>query len=232
MKTNIKPNLSFLSAPDKPLTDTTQDFIPIADIAEDLVLFKNGSAALVMESTSLNFALLSVREQNAIIAGYAALLNSLAFPVQIVVRSQKKDISSYIRTLNQVEKGLKSPKMLNLMHSYKQFIVESIKKKNVLSKRFYIVLPFSQYELGVAKSFLRSTSPKKKSGPLPYPKSYVIKKARIKLYPKRDHLARQASRIGVQVRQLKTPELVSLFYDIYNSIPPTKEKSIFGGKEQ
>lgn len=220
--------IPFLATPDKPLSASTQDFVPIADIVSDLVLFKNGGAALVMESTSLNFALLSVREQQAIIAGYSQLLNSIGFPIQIVVRSQKKDISSYIGTLDEVEKKLANPKMQNLMTSYKKFIVDAIKKKNVLSKHFYVILPFSQYELGIAKQMLPTLPGKTKQVVASFPKKYVIKKARIKLYPKRDHLMRQASRIGVHLRHLKTNELIDLFYEVYNSTPPLKEKAVFG----
>lgn len=213
--------LPFLSTPDKPLYDTTQDRIPIADIIHDIVLFKDGNAALIIESTSLNFGLLNEMEQEAVIASYSGLLNSFNFPVQIVVRSQRKDIGNYMRYLDEAKKNINNPKLMVLMNDYQKFIVESVKKKNVLSKSFYLVIPFSRAELGLAKSMM-NFGPKVMS--LPFPKSYVLKKARVSLYPKRDHLIRQARRLGVELRQLTTPELVDLFFHIYNPIPPHKRK--------
>ena len=94
-------NIPFLKLPDKPLTSSTQELIPVADIVDGLVIYKNGGAAQIMESTSLNFGLLSEREQIAVIMSYAGLLNSFNFPVQIVVRTQKKDITSYMSFLDE-----------------------------------------------------------------------------------------------------------------------------------
>ena len=213
--------LPFLSTPDKPLYDTTQDRIPIADIIHDIVLFKDGSAALIIESTSLNFGLLNEVEQEAVIASYAGLLNSFNFPVQIMVRSQRKDIGNYIRFLDESKKNIKNAKLMVLINDYQRFIVESVKKKNVLSKSFYLVIPFSKVELGLAKSAMSFGS---KNMFVPFPKSYVLKKARVSLYPKRDHLIRQARRLGVELHQLTTPQLVELFYHIYNPIPPHKRQ--------
>lgn len=209
--------IPLLKVPDKPLISTTQDFMPIAEIIDGLVLFKNGGAAIVLESTSLNFGLLSEREQDAVIAAYAALINSLSFHVQILVRTQKKDIRKYLNYIDEAMAKLKNEKIKALMLSYRGFITETVKKKNVLGKRFFLTVPFSPYELGITGSFKSSFSGKDK--PIPYTKDYVTKKAKITLYPKRDHLARQAARLGLRLRQLTTEELVDLYYDIYNPRP-------------
>lgn len=214
--------IPFLSTPDKPLTQSTQALLPVADIVDDLILYKNGGAAVVLESTSLNFGLLSEREQESVIASYAGLLNSLNFSVQILVSSQKKDISQYMTFLDEAEKKIQNPKLASIMADYKLFIDDAIKKKNVLSKRFFIAIPFSPLELGVAKSFATTVRPNK--GPLPFPKSYVIRKAKISLYPKRDHFLRQAGRLAIKVKQLGNEDLIRLFYSIYNPEPPVKEK--------
>src|SRR3990172_2150030 len=137
--------IPFLSTPDKPLYSSTQDKIPIAEIIHDIVLFKDGGAALIIESTSLNFGLLNELEQDAVIASYAGLLNSFNFPVQIVVRSQRKDISIYMNFLNEAQSKINNPKLIHIMEDYKNFIAEAIKKKNVLSKKFYIVVSFSPF---------------------------------------------------------------------------------------
>jgi len=220
-------HIPFLGTPDKALSSTTQDLLPVADIVDGVVVYENGGAALVMESTSLNFGLLSEMEQRAVIASYAGLLNSFNFPVQIVVRSQKKDISSYMEFLTEAQKKIKNSKLLILMEDYKKFIEEAIKKKNVLSKRFFIVIPFTPYELGVVKSIASSFGPFRKSQTLPFPKSYAIRKAKIALFPKRDHLIRQAGRLTIKLKQLTTEELVELFYNVYNPEPPVKEKELF-----
>lgn len=215
--------IPYLSVPDKPITATTQELLPVVDIVDGIVIYNNGGAAQIMESTSLNFGLLSEREQEAVIASYAGMLNSFNFPVQIVVRSQKKDISRYMDYLDEAENRVKIEKLRVIMTDYKNFVKDAIKKKNVLSKKFYIIIPFTPYELGLTKSVAVSFSPNKKST-LPFPKSYVIRKAKISLYPKRDHLIRQAGRLQLKIKPLSDPELVYLFYDIFNPEPPIKEK--------
>lgn len=219
--TDLKSKIPFLSIPDTPLTSTTQDFVPVADITNDIVIYKDGGAALIMESTSLNFGLLSEKEQEAVIAAYAAMINSLTFSTQIVVLTQKKDISSYLNFLNEQAKKITQPLLANLMQNYRNFISESVKKKNVLGKRFFVILYLSPLELGIAKSVATIT---KGGGPLPFPKSYVIKKAKITLYPRRDHLIRQAGRLGIKFKQLTTPELINLYYSIYNPEKPAVKK--------
>jgi hypothetical protein len=215
------PKIPYLSIPDKPLISTTQEHLPIADITNDIVIYKDGGAALVMESTSLNFGLLSEKEQQAVIAAYAAMINSLTFSIQIVVLTQRKDVSSYLSFLDEEAKKITQPLLAGLMAQYKNFIMESVKKKNVLGKRFFVVLYLSPLELGVGKSVASLT---KLSGPLPFPESYVIKKAKITLYPRRDHLIRQASRLGIKFKQLGTADLIDLYYSIYNPEHPAVKK--------
>jgi hypothetical protein len=215
--TSFIKKIPYFGMPDVPLYSTTQKFLPIADITEDIVLLNDGGAAVVMESTSLNFGLLSEKEQQAVIASYAALLNSLSFPIQIVIRSQLKDISRYMDYVQEARRKVTNPKLAQVMDDYMVFITETIKKKNVLGKNFFIVIPFSPFELGAKKSAMSAT---KLKGPLPFPKSYAIKKAKIALYPKRDHLIRQAKRLGIELRQLSTAQLINLYYIVFNSQPP------------
>lgn len=215
------PKIPYLSVPDKAITSTTQNHLPIADVTNDIVIYKDGGAALVMESTSLNFGLLSEKEQAAVIAAYAAMINSLSFSVQILVRTQRKDISSYINYVDDQAKRLTHPLLIKLMAEYRGFIMDSVKKKNVLGKRFYIILYLSPLELGVGKSIAAIT---KRGLTLPFTKSYVIKKGKITLYPRRDHLIRQAGRLGIKFRQLTTTELIDLFYSIYNPEHPAVKK--------
>jgi len=214
--------IPFIGTPDVALKTTTLDHIPIADIVEDIAIYKDGGAAVILETSSLNFGLLSEKEQQAVVAAYAALINSLSFSIQIVVRTQRKDISGYLKFFDEKSSQITNPKLATITADYKKFITESIKKKTVLGKRFYIVIPLSSLELGVTKSAQSIL----KRGPLPYPREYVVKKAKITLYPKRDHIIRQAGRLGLKLKQLSTPELIELFWSINNPLPPAVKKDI------
>jgi hypothetical protein len=205
--------IPLLSAPNQPLYANSQDLVPLADIIDDIVMLKNGGACLVLESTSLNFGLLSEKEQEAVIASFAALINSLSFPIQILIRSQKKDISGYIHYLEESYNKMPEGKLKHLMADYQKFIIEITQKKNVLGKRFFMVVPFSPYELGLSRSSLPSF---KHAGPLPYTKDFIYKKAKTALYPKKEHLIRQAARLGLRLTPLGRDELIKLYYAIYN----------------
>jgi hypothetical protein len=223
------PKTPIFSTPDKPLVSTTQDHLPMADIVDGVVLFKDGGAAVVLESTSLNFGLLSEREQEAVVAAYAALINSLSFSIQVVIRTQRKDISQYIEYIDDAATKIQSPKLAGLMKSYRNFVVETTKKRNVLGKRFFLVIPFSPLELGVGQSFKLLT---KRSGPLPYTKEYVIKKAKIALIPKRDHLIRQGARLGLRLTPLSTEQITELYYTVYNPTSDTVKENKEAVKEE
>lgn len=218
-----KLNIPVFSVPDAPLTDSTQAYLPIAAIEEDLVLFKDGGAALVLESTSLNFGLLSDREKESVIAAYAALINSLSFSIQIVIRTQRKDVTNYIKYLDQKGLEVKGEKMQKLFVAYRNFVIETTRKRNVLGKRFFIVVPFSPFEMGVGSSFKAIGSTRSKQ--LPFTKDYLLKKAKIALLPKKDHVVRQAARLGLRAKQLDVEQLTQLYYDVYNPKIETVKES-------
>lgn len=225
LKSNIKnfvAKIPYFGTPDMPLLSTTQDHLPIADICDNIVLFKDGGASIVLESSSLNFGLLSEKEQSAVVAAFAALINSLSFSMQIVVRTQRKDITGYINYFDSESVKITNTRLKAITEDYRRFITESIKKKTVLGKRFFIVIPFSSLELGVTKSAQSVL----KKGPLPFSKDYLLKKAKITLIPKRDHLIRQAGRLGLRLKQLTTDELIDLYYWINNPEPPAVKRDI------
>lgn len=120
----------------------------------------------------------------------------------------------YLKRLEARYNEIANPKLKNLMQGYKAFIAETIKRKNVLGKRFFIIIPFSPFELGLAKNIFGGL--KNSDKPIPYSKEYVMKKVETALYPKRDHLLRQAGRLGLKLHQLTNEELIKLFYDTYN----------------
>lgn len=193
---------------------STQDHLEITDIRDDLCLLKDGSVSLVIRVAAVNFGLLSEREQEAIIYAYASLLNSLNFSIQIVVRSQQKDISHYTSLLEAEEKKQTNPLIKNQIGNYRAFISSTVKENNVLDKKFFIVIPFSSLELGVSSA--AGSLLKHKKSTLPLPADTIIEKAKTALLPKRDHILRQLGRLGLRAKQLTTSELIELFYEIYN----------------
>ncbi|MBI4100658.1 hypothetical protein HY439_02855 [Candidatus Microgenomates bacterium] len=193
---------------------STQEFLEIEDIKDDLVLLRDGSCALILEVSAINFGLLSEEEQDAMIYAYASLLNSLSFPIQIVVISKRKDVSAYLHLLQIQEERTTEERVREQIRKYRDFIEQTVRKSNVLDKNFYLVLPFSAIELGV-KGAGRSLFGK---GGLPFPKEYILERAKTALLPKKDHLVRQLNRIGLKAFQLNTQTLLELFYDLYNQV--------------
>lgn len=206
-----------------PIRASTQDFIEIDSIADDLVLNSDGSVALVIETSAVNFGLLSEEEQDAIIYAYAAFLNSLSFPIQILIVSRKMNISSYLDLLAREQERQQSPKLRAQIGKYYEFISGVVKENRVLEKKFYIIIPFSPLELGVKGAFPLFGGKKKK---LPFPKEYILERAKTALFPKRDHILRQLTRTGIRGQQLATQQLVELFYGLYNPQQAENQKSI------
>lgn len=195
------------------IKSTTQQHILIADITDDIILTKEGGAALILRASALNFSLLSEKEQEAITYAYSAFLNSLSFPIQIVVRSQKKDVTNYLNYLKEEADKQTNGELKKLITSYQTFVSQIVKKRNVLEKEFFIVVPFSPYELGISAAGVANIFTRSRA--VTYSKDYVLKKAKTALYPRRDHIVRQSGRLGIKVLQLTTEDVARLFYGIY-----------------
>ncbi|MDD4937899.1 MAG: hypothetical protein PHX34_02665 [Candidatus Shapirobacteria bacterium] len=207
---------------------STQEHLPIEDIIDDIVLLKDGSCAAVMQISSVNFDLLSETEQSAMVAAYGGILNSLNFPVQIVIRSNIKDIGSYLKKLTEAENKQNNSLLKERIKFYRKFVEETVKKNDILSKTFYVIVKFSSIELGIkggGKQTLKTIlNIQNNKNELPYPKEYIIEKAKANLEPKRDHLVRLFSRLGLDIKPLKNQELVELFYKIYNEEVESNQK--------
>ncbi|NOY14980.1 MAG: hypothetical protein GXP43_02070 [bacterium] len=208
------------------IISTTQDRVPIKDVQDDLVILKDNACAVILQVGAINFDLLSEEEQEAVIYSYSALLNSLSFPIQIYIRSQKKDISGYLNFLTSQINAQKNSVLKQRLIGYKNFVQKLVKEKNVLDKKFYLVIPY--HYVGLASlnktfSFNLFTKdkkpPTKPHGTLP---KEIIEKAKTNLFPKRDHLIRQLARIGLPTRQLTTTEIIHLFHSVYNPEQPLK----------
>ncbi|HYD34875.1 MAG TPA: hypothetical protein VD999_02310 [Vitreimonas sp.] len=194
---------------------TTQQFLDIYDITNDLLIMKDGAVALVLNVSAINFGLFAEEEQDAVIYAYAGLINSLNYPIQIVVRSQTKDITSYLQLLKDQEDQAGSPLRKQQIAQYRAFVSDLIRERNVLDKKFYVVIPASALEMGLLPP--SSVIPGvKKTDVSTVERSLIIEKARNILEPKRDHLMAQLGRIGLFAKQLTTQDIIQLFYLSYN----------------
>lgn len=189
-----------------PVKASTQSFTEIEDIREDIVLLKDYSAVVVIEVGAVNFWLLSAEEQSAMIYAYSNLLNSLSFPVQVLILSKRMDISSYLEYLNLKVKNQKNATIQKRLTSYQDFIKNIVKKTTVLEKRFFFAVPFNPLEMGVTGASVKSLK-----------KEYVISRAKTALYPKRDTLLRLLTKIGLKANAMQQQQLVDLFYNLYNT---------------
>jgi len=212
-----------MNPPIVPIKSSSQIFTEIEAVDHDIIMFADGSCAMVVTTTAVNFGLLSEKEQDAMISAYAGLLNSLSFPIQLMIRTQHKDVTAYLRLLEDQERKEKNSKLTKSIHDYRLFVAATVKEKDVLDKNFFIVLPFSSLELGSSPSVLFGS---KKRG-LPYPRSYIYEKALIVLNPKRDQIIRLLSRVGLRAHQLDNEQLVRLFFTAYNpGVPPPDTETI------
>lgn len=194
--------------PTSPIKTSTQEFIEIEMVKDDVVMLRDYSCCIIINSGTTNFGLLSQEEQNSMIYSYASLLNSLSFPIQILILSKRMDVSCYFDYLDIKIKEQLDQIVKERLLQYKDFIKNIVKKNTILEKKFYFIIPFSPLEIGVAGASKSSLN-----------KEYVLTRAKTSLYPKRDHLIRLLGRSGLGGRVLFEQEIVELFYNLYNPSP-------------
>lgn len=199
----------------KAITSTSQTYLDIHDITNDMVILKDGAVSVILTVTAMNFGLLAEEEQDAIIYGYAGLLNSLNYPIQILIRSQTKDVTSYLSLLKTKEEETMNRLKKEQIRRYREFITDLVQERNVLDKKFYVIVPATALELGLVST--QSVIPGIKAANVSsFDRSIILERAKNLLEPKRDHIMAQFGRIGLYSRQLKTQEIIQLFYTIYN----------------
>ena len=202
------------------LLPSTQAHLDIEDIRDDMLVLKNGNVVSVLQTNAVNFDLLSEAEQDAMIFAYSQLLNSLTFPIQVIIRSKIMDISNYLAKLQEAKQITANKPLAAQIELYELFIKELVAKNNVLDKRFYIVIPFIEVSLSSVNPLSVLSSNKK----VVFDKWATLERAKVSLQPKKDHLIKQLSRIGIKTKQLSTQELVELFYDVYNPSVAREQK--------
>jgi hypothetical protein len=200
---------------DKAITSTTQEFLDVYDIVNDMVILKDASVSIILQIGTMNFSLLAEQEQDAVIFTYGSLLNSLNYPIQINIQSQTKDATKYLRLLDEQAAKASSERKSALIKQYRGFVESLIKERNVLQKRFYIVTTAGSAEMGLITptGLLPGQSTFSASN---IEKSILLEKAANILEPRREHLIAQFNRLGLFARQLTTQEIIQNFYINYN----------------
>jgi hypothetical protein len=188
---------------------TTQKFTEIVDFIDNIVILEGGAACQIIEITASNFALLSRREQDTRIFAYASLLNSLSFPIQILIRNKRIDISIYLKSLDEIIAQTQGAQLKQYIQYYRTFVHEMVTVNVVLSKSFYIVVPYSALESGVAGV----TNTVQKGQSAAQATAADAKKA---LNTKSSTLLGQLQKFATSARILEKEDLIKLFYDIYN----------------
>lgn len=125
---------------------STQRYLPFSQIRDNVIIMKDDSARLVMRCSTINFLLKNTDEQDSIIISFQRFLNSLDFPIQILVRSKKLDIDSYLNNLNDKALKQKNPLLQNQTYEYIEYLRKLIEVAQIMKKEFYIILPFDEDE--------------------------------------------------------------------------------------
>jgi len=208
-------------------TSTTQNFVPIQEIRDGVVILKDGGMRSILLATSLNFALKSADEQSAILLQFQNFLNSLDFSIQIFVQSKKLDIRPYIALLEDRYKEQVTDLMKTQVREYIDFIRTFVESTNIMSKSFFIVVPYdAPIMTGGTSRFAGMMPGRKGSAPAegkPTPDD-KFQEYRSQLEQRSAVIEQGLVRCGVRTAELGTEEIVELFYKLFN--PGETEKPI------
>lgn len=200
---------------------SVQQKLDIEDIKEGVITLKRGGVRAVLTVSSVNFALKSFDEQKAIIARYQEFLNSLDFPIEILISSRKYDISEYVAMLQTHSKQQKNELLKIQTAEYIDFIKNLAELTNIMSKSFYVVIPFAPIEKTVetfGEKILNIFAPKEQD----QLSQQTFQQQKTQLWQRVDYITSGLTSIGLRAVPLNTEELTELFYKFYN--PEAKEK--------
>ncbi|MEX2008185.1 MAG: hypothetical protein WD850_01720 [Candidatus Spechtbacterales bacterium] len=193
--------------------------LDIATIREGIVLLKNGSMRALLDVSSVNFALKSAQEQEAIIFAYQDFLNSLDFPVQIFVNSRFVNIDGYLENLQKLQQQQENDLLKIQMQEYIGFVQNFTQTANIVSTDFFVVVPFHPVEAriqqGGAEDRLRSLTAAATGSSAITTERFLHYKAQ--LAQRIDFVASGLHRIGVAAHMLSTEELITLYWSLYNA---------------
>ncbi|KKR45364.1 MAG: hypothetical protein UT81_C0015G0022 [Parcubacteria group bacterium GW2011_GWA2_40_14] len=202
----------------------TQEFVPIQEVRDGIVMLKDGSMRGIVLSSSLNFSLKSDDERSAILLQFQDFLNSLDFTVQISIQSRRLDIRPYIALLEERYKEQINDLMKIQTREYIEFINKFTETTNIMTKNFFVVVPYDPAMLSI-----KSTSPsnffaKKSASEIAEKKTVSFEENRTQLEQRVATVEQGLVRCGIRVIRLGTEEVIELFYKIFN--PGDTEKPI------
>lgn len=197
---------------------STQKYLDIAEVRDDVVIMKDGSLRGVIMSSSINFALKSPEEQEAVISSYVRFLNTIDFPVQIIIQSRRLDLDNYIDELTLNAKKQKNDLLKEQTNYYIDFIKDLIVLGDIMTKRFFVVCSYSSVEkkmAGSKKFFERFGELVSPVGMLSISRN-IFEKYKLELGKRLNHVRSNLASMGVASTILDTQELIELFYSSYN----------------
>jgi hypothetical protein len=210
--------------------NSTQNTLLIAEIRDGIVIMNDGSFRSVVMVKSVNFDLMSPQEQEAVEYSYQGFLNSLYFPIQIFIRSQKVDLQSYIEKLDKIRSEHDNMLLAMLMDDYINYIDQLSQQTNIMDKRFYVVIPYFP-TVDVQKAFTQSKNFVTGFMSLFNSKEQHVtineaelEKAKTELRNRVQAVLQGLLQSGVQGLPLDTQELIELFYDTYNPDTATRQQ--------
>lgn len=202
-----------------PKSKPAQDFIPFREVRDGIVIMKDDSLRAVLMASSLNISLKSQDEQEAILAQFQNFLNSLEFSLQFYIQSRRLDIRPYLALLEEKEKEQVNELMKIQTREYIEFIRHFTETTNIMSKSFFIVVPYSSNVVSdmEKKKFaipLFGSSGGRGKGTKEWLQDFEESKTQIE--QRVAVIENGLSRIGVRIAQLGTEEIIELFYKIFN----------------
>ena len=191
---------------------STQNFVPIRDIKDGVVILKNGQMHMVLLASSINFALKSTDEQTAILQQFQSFLNTMDFSLQIYIQSRRLDIKPYISQLQERESEQDNDLMRIQLREYMDFVRTFTDEVDVMSKNFFVVIPYSPVAIDIKSNFKNFLNP---SGTNTQNETR-FEENRLQLEQRMRVVEQGLARIGVRTVLLSNDELVELYYHIFN----------------
>lgn len=203
--------------------NSTQNLLEIAEIRDGIVIMNDGSFRAVVMAKSINFDLMSTPEQEAVEYAYQGFLNSLDFPIQICIRTQRVDIQPYIDRLDKVRSEHDNMLLAMLMDDYISYIENISQQTNIMDKKFYIVIPFynmpgdESRALAQSKNFVTGLMQlfSRKENHVVINES-LLETAKTELRNRVQGILGALNQAGISGLPLDTQELIELYYDTYN----------------
>lgn len=192
----------------------TQDFVTIRDIKDNVIIQKDGQMRMVLLASSINFALKSVDEQRAILLQFQNFLNTLDFDLQIYIQSRRLNIEPYLELLQSLDKKQDNDLMRIQIREYIEFIRTFTKDIDVMSKNFFVVIPYSPQKVDFSRGITDLFSPKKNTQKTPNQNQF--EEHRIQLEQRVGLVTAGLARVGVRTITLGKDDLVELYYHLYN----------------